>query len=124
MTFHVHMDPSKEAETEAQLCVMEFDPPDSTSGESGRIMWAGDLTAKGSLWPSMLTAERVHEFQEVDVDVEGGGTKKMTEVRNWEAQTGYLVYAIKWMFGAQLQSNFETWVRDLKRFVEGKKETG
>ena len=124
MTFHVRMDPSAEGEQEVPLCVVEFDPPDSSSGKPGRIMWTGDLTAKGSLWPSVLTAERVHEFREVDVEVEGGGTKRMTEVRNWECQVGYLVYVIRWMYEAKLQRNFETWVGDLKRFVEGKKETG
>lgn len=58
---------------------------------------------------SLLAAERVHEL----VDVEGG-----TEVRNWEAQVGWAVYAVKFLYGKRLQGIFEGWVDDLKRFVE------
>lgn len=72
-------------------------------------MWASDPDAPGAMSTSMLTAERVHEI----VDVEGG-----TEVRNWEAQVGWLVYVVRWMYGARLKANFELWVTDLKRFVE------
>lgn len=124
MTFHVRMDPTSESEQDAQLWVTEFDPPDSSSDKPGRIMWAGDLAAKGSFPPWLLTAERVHELRDVEVEVEGGETKRMTEVRNWEAQVGYLVYVVRWMYGTVLQRNFETWVDDLKRFVEGSKERG
>jgi len=56
-----------------------------------------------------LTAEREHEVR----DVEGG-----CEVRNWENQIGWLVYAVKWMYGKKLEANFELWVQNLKRFVE------
>lgn len=42
-----------------------------------------------------------------------------TEVRNWEAQVGWAVYAVKWLYGKRLQSLFEGWVDDLRRFVEG-----
>jgi hypothetical protein len=67
-----------------------------------------------------LTAERVHEVQEADGQEERGRTKRITEVRNWEAQVGYLVYVVRWLYGAQLKKNFETWVQDLKQYVEGK----
>lgn len=125
MTFHVHMNPSSEAETDALLVVTEFDPPDTSSDKLGRVVWAGDLSAKGSIPGFLLTAERVHELQDVEVEVGDGETKRMTEVRNWEIQVGYVAYVIKWMYGAVLQKNFETWVSDLKRFVEeGRKGSG
>lgn len=121
MTFHVRMDPSSESEQEAQLAVTEFDPPDSdsSSGKLGRVVWAGDSEASGSFPGWLLTAERVHEFKDVDVDVEGGETRRMTEVRNWEIQVGYMAYVVRWMFGGVLQKDFEAWVLDLKNFVEG-----
>jgi hypothetical protein len=75
----------------------------------GRIMWASDFEAPGTMSPSLLSAERVHELK----DVEGG-----TEVRNWEAQVGWFVAVVRWMYGARLRANFEIWVNDLKRFVE------
>jgi hypothetical protein len=59
---------------------------------------------------SLLKAERVHELK----TVEGG-----TEVRNWEAQTGWLVYVVRLMYGQRLRDNFQLWVDDLRKFVEG-----
>lgn len=115
------MNPSSQSEQVAKLVVTEFDPPDSdrNSNKLARIVWVGD-SSSGSFPPWLLTAERVHELKEVDVEVEGGETKRMTEVRNWEIQVGYLSYVVRWMFGAVLQRDFETWVADLKRFVEGR----
>lgn len=124
MTFHVQMDPSSPTPQNAQgvaLAVVEFDPPDATTHKPGRIVWANDVTAKGGIPSFLLTAERVHEVQEVAVDAEGGPTRRVTEVRNWEAQVGYLVYVVRWMYGSQLKQNFETWVRDLKQYVEQQK---
>lgn len=72
-------------------------------------MWTNDFDAPGTMSPSLLTAERVHEIK----DVEGG-----TEVRNWEAQAGWVVFMVRLMYGVRLQANFELWVADLKRFVE------
>ncbi|KAH8426809.1 SRPBCC domain-containing protein [Aspergillus melleus] len=121
MTFHVQMDPSSPKPQNAQgvaLAVIEFDPPDAATQKPGRIVWANDVTAKGGIPSFLLTAERVHEVQEVVIDEEGGPTRRVTEVRNWEAQVGYLVYVVRWMYGAQLKKNFETWVRDLKQYVE------
>lgn len=69
--------------------------------------------------PSLLNAERVHEITDVEIG-EGDNLIKGTEVRNWELQAGWLVYAVKWMYGAKLRQNFELWVSDLKKFVEGK----
>ncbi|KAJ5124263.1 uncharacterized protein N7515_008088 [Penicillium bovifimosum] len=98
LTFHVRMDPTStsakpQAAVDTHVVVTECRPPNADTGEGGRIVWA-----------------RVHEIK----DVEGG-----TEVRNWEAQVGWLAYAVRWMYGARLQANFELWVDDLKRFVEG-----
>ncbi|KAB8269176.1 hypothetical protein BDV30DRAFT_217229 [Aspergillus minisclerotigenes] len=121
MTFHVHMDPSSDSEQDVGLVVTEFEPPRANPPKPGRIVWASDLTAKGSMPAFLLTAERVHEVEEFDVQGEDGQTKRVTGVRNWEAQVGYLVYVVRWMFGAQLKKNFETWVQDLKQYVEGKK---
>ncbi|KAJ5780535.1 hypothetical protein N7457_005695 [Penicillium paradoxum] len=114
LTFHVRMDPTStstkpQAATDVQLLVTECRPPNAETGEAGRIVWASDTDAPGAMAPSLLTAERVHEL----TDVEGG-----TEVRNWEAQVGWLVYVVRWMYGVKLQANFELWVADLKRFVE------
>lgn len=81
----------------------------------GRIVWCADPEASGSFSPSLLKAERVHEI----TSVEGG-----TEVRNWEAQVGWLVYVVRWMYNAKLQANFEMWVADLKAFVEGGSNAG
>ncbi|KJK62681.1 Ligand-binding SRPBCC domain of an uncharacterized subfamily of protein [Aspergillus parasiticus SU-1] len=121
MTFHVHMDSSSASEQDVGLVVTEFEPPSANPPKPGRIVWASDLTAKGSMPAFLLTAERVHEVEEVDVQGADGQMKRVTEVRNWEAQVGYLVYVVRWMFGAQLKKNFEAWVEDLKQYVEGKK---
>ncbi|KAE8386411.1 hypothetical protein ETB97_002524 [Aspergillus alliaceus] len=120
MTFHVHMDPSSPGERDVPLIVTEFDPPTVSPPRPGRIVWTGDVTAKWSIPAGLLTAERVHEVEEVEVQ-EGRRVKRVTEVRNWEAQVGYLVYVVRWMYGAQLEKNFETWVQDLKEYVEEKK---
>jgi hypothetical protein len=92
------------------LVVTEFEAPNEETGAAGRIVWTSDSQASGGFSPWLLTAEREHEVRAV----EGG-----TEVRNWENQVGWLVYAVKWMFGAQLEVNFGLWVDGLKRFVEG-----
>lgn len=63
---------------------------------------------------SLLTAERVHELEEVEVD-----GKTMTAVHNWEAQVGLLAYLVKWLFGARLRSNFGIWESGLRGFFEG-----
>lgn len=113
VTFHVRMDPDStkpQAATDAQLVVTEYVAPNAGTGTTGRIVWVGDYDAPGSMSRSLLTAERVHEV----TDVEGG-----TEVRNWECQVGWMVYVVKWMYGAKLNHNFELWVQDLKKFVEG-----
>lgn len=89
--------------------------PNAETGEAGRIVWTVDPEAPGAMAPSLLKAERVHEI----TDVEGG-----TEVRNWEAQVGWLVYAVRWMYGTKLQANFELWVADLKGYVEGHANSG
>lgn len=82
-------------------------------------MWASDPSAKGGFPASLLTAERVHEIVEVEVPGEDGQMRRETEVRNWEAQVGYLVYIVRWMFGDRLKENFEIWVRDLKGTLRG-----
>lgn len=69
---------------------------------------------------SLLTAERVHEITDVEVG-EGGIVARGTEVRNWEAQVGWLVHVVKYMYGTKLRLNFEAWVEDLKRFVESRR---
>ncbi|KAI2786363.1 hypothetical protein POX_g08747 [Penicillium oxalicum] len=121
MTFHVHMNPTStkpQTARDTQLVVTEFVVPDPSTKTPGRIVWVADADAPGGFMPSLLYAERVHEI--VDVDGHGEGVGSRAEVRNWELQTGYLVYLVKWMFGAKLRHNFELWMSDLKRFVEGK----
>lgn len=113
MTFHVRMDPSStkpQASRDVALVVTEFTPPNPSTRTPGRIVWVADYEAAGSIPKSLLTAERVHEV----TGVEGG-----TEVRNWEAQTGWAVYAVRWLYGKRLQENFAGWVDDLRGFVEG-----
>ncbi|KAJ5252040.1 hypothetical protein N7489_002450 [Penicillium chrysogenum] len=117
-TFHVRMEPTSakpQPSTDVHLLISEFRAPNADTGEVGRIVWCADPDAPGALSPSLLTAERVHEI----TAVEGG-----TEVRNWEAQVGWLVYVVRWMYKAKLQANFEMWVADLKGFVEGGSKTG
>ncbi|RLM00669.1 hypothetical protein CFD26_108724 [Aspergillus turcosus] len=123
MTFHVHMDPSStkpQKANDTQLAVIEVEPPNPSAKKPGRIVWASDPNARGGFPASLLTAERVHEIVEVEVPGEDGQMRRGTEVRNWEAQVGYLVYIVRWMFGGRLKKNFEIWVRDLKGYVEGK----
>jgi hypothetical protein len=117
-TFHVRMDPTStstkpQAAVDTHGVVTECRAPNAETGESGRIVWIVDNNAPGGMSASLLRAERVHEIK----DVEGG-----TEVRNWEAQVGWLVYVVRWMYKARLQANFELWVGDLKGFVEGNGE--
>ncbi|GIK01323.1 hypothetical protein Aspvir_005357 [Aspergillus viridinutans] len=117
MTFHVHMNPSStkpQKANDTQLAVIEIEPPNPSAKKPGRIVWASDPNAKGGFPASLLTAERVHEIVEVEVPGEDGQMRRGTEVRNWEAQVGYLVYVVWWMFGGRLKENFEIWVRDLK----------
>ena len=108
------MDPTStsqkpQAATDVNLVITECSAPNPETGSVGRIVWAPDFDAPGTLSPSLLNVERVHEF----TDVEGG-----TEVRNWEAQVGWLAFVVKWMYKVKLQENFELWVNDLKQFVE------
>lgn len=89
-------------------------------------MWAADFDAPGTLAPSLLTAERVHEVVDVDLAVEtadgdASETLRGTEVRTWEAQVGWLAHVVRWMYGNKLQRNFEMWVDGLREFVERKK---
>jgi hypothetical protein len=112
MIFHVRMDPTSskpQAATDVNIVVTEFVEPNAESNTPGRIVWTSDFDAQGTMSRSLLNAERVHEI----TDVEGG-----TEVRNWECQVGWAVYAVKWMYGGRLRNNFELWVKDLKGYVE------
>ncbi|EAW09463.1 uncharacterized protein ACLA_036680 [Aspergillus clavatus NRRL 1] len=127
MTFHVHMDPSssgRQKDTDIQLMVIAFEPPNAGAKTPGRIVWASDSAAKGGIPAMLLTAERVHEVEEVEVSGNGGEVRRGTEVRNWEAQVGYLGYVVRWMYGAQLKQNFETWMRDLKGNAKDKDKAG
>ncbi|KAJ5766907.1 uncharacterized protein N7511_004523 [Penicillium nucicola] len=110
---HVRMDPTStsekpQASTDVYGRVTESTAPNAETGENGRIVWGVDPDAPGAYSPSMLKAERVHEV----TAVEGG-----TEVRNWEAQTGWLVYIVKVMYKERLRANFQLWVDDLTRYV-------
>lgn len=110
------MDPKStkaQAATDVHLVVTECHPPNAETGETGRIVWVADHDAPGSMAPALLKAERVHEV----VDVQREGMVRGTEVRNWEAQVGWVVYAVKWLYGTKLQQNFEGWVDDLREFV-------
>ncbi|CAI7677926.1 unnamed protein product [Penicillium pancosmium] len=107
VTFHVRMDPNStkpQAATDAGLIVTEYEAPNAETGTPGRIVWASDFEAAGTMPPSLLTAERVHEIK--DVKAEEGGLSG-TEVRNWELQVGWMVYVVKWMYGAQLRGFIE-----------------
>lgn len=115
------MDPASakpQAAQDVQLVVTECVAPNPESRTPGRIVWITDYDAAGSLPRALLAAERVHEVTDVEVG-EGEGRSVGTEVRNWEAQVGWAVYAVKWLYGKRLQSLFEGWVDDLRRFVEG-----
>lgn len=121
MTFYTIMDAKKpEKKAEAPLIVEGFEPP-SPDLESGRriarVMWFmdHDSSVKGSYAHWLLHPERVHELEELGGDEEG-----WTEVRTWEAQTGLLAYVVKALYGSILQREFQTWVENLKAFVEGK----
>ncbi|KKK20171.1 hypothetical protein ARAM_007285 [Aspergillus rambellii] len=130
-TFHVRMNaasPGPQREATVHLTVTECSPPDllatttTTTNPRARIVWVNDAPAQGFLMSSLLTAERVHELSVVDVAVggegEGGKVKQMTRVRNWENQTGYLAYVVRWMYGRVLREDFEIWVQGLKEYVE------
>ncbi|KAL4960765.1 uncharacterized protein BDV14DRAFT_181872 [Aspergillus stella-maris] len=135
-TFHANMyperhedpQPDKRGLNETFLEVIEYSPPpppppESGSGPSmadesgeggrkGRIVWASDSGA-GGLISWFLTAERVHEVEEV---VENGSV--VVEVRNWESQVGVLAYVVRWLFEGRLNDNFGYWERGLKRYSE------
>lgn len=119
------MDPEStkpQAARDVQLIVTECVAPDPESRSPGRIVWIADYEAAGSLPRALLAAERVHEVTDVDGEVGEGEAEERsagTEVRNWEAQVGWVVYAVKWLYGKRLQSSFEGWVDDLRGFVEG-----
>lgn len=121
VTFHVRMDPTStkpQAARDVYLLVTECTAPNPETKIPGRIVWVADRDAPGAMSPSLLNAERVHELTDVEIG-EGENAVKGTEVRNWELQTGWMIYAVKWMFGTKLQQNFELWVSDLKKFIEG-----
>ncbi|KAL4937563.1 hypothetical protein BDV06DRAFT_202646 [Aspergillus oleicola] len=133
-TFHANMYPEKHEDpqpdkgglNETFLEVIEYSPPTpdySTSatgsgGEGkrkGRIVWASDPSAGGFItW--FLTAERVHELEEVV----GDDGRVVVEVRNWESQVGCLAYVVRWLFGGRLRDNFGYWERGLKDFSESR----
>ncbi|KAJ5970713.1 Cyclase/dehydrase [Penicillium vulpinum] len=116
-TLHVRMDSTStkpQPATDVHAIVIECGAPNTEIGKGGYIVWVADSEAPGAFSPSLLKAERVHEF----TAVEGG-----TVVRNWEAQSGWLAYAVRWMYGVKLQGFFEMWVADLKKFVEGGSNT-
>ncbi|KAL4879601.1 hypothetical protein BJY04DRAFT_91205 [Aspergillus karnatakaensis] len=132
ITFLVNMYPERVKEPQADssglretfIKVTECQPPAAQSVSSqaqekrkGRIVWGSDPDADGYVMSSLLMAERVHEVSEVEVEV-GGQVKRMTEVRNWESQVGYLAYVVRWMFGERLRGNFEIWEAGLREFVE------
>jgi uncharacterized protein YndB with AHSA1/START domain len=122
VTFHVRMDPEStkpQAARDVYLLITEYTAPNPETKTPGRIVWVVDRDAPGAMSPSLLNAERVHEITDVEIG-EGENVVKGTEVRNWELQAGWMVYAVKWMFGAKLQHNFELWVSDLKKYIEGK----
>lgn len=106
------MNSSSPSETDVHFVVTQCEPPDANR-PVGRIAWAPDFAASGTLPRMLLMAERVHEIAEVGEDEE-----KRTEVRNWEIQNGCLAYVVRWMYGGFLQGAFEGWVRELKGFVE------
>jgi hypothetical protein len=121
VTFHVRMDPTSsqpQAAADTHLVITEYVPPDAAKGTLGRICWKMDFDAPGTMGPSLLTAERVHELKDVEI-TEGENVLRGTEVRNWECQVGWLVYVVRWMYGERLHRNFELWVQDLKNYVEG-----
>jgi hypothetical protein len=138
ITFHVNMyaervkQPLSESTElrETFLKVIECEPPQASpetqAGErgtrKGRIVWASDPDADGYVMSSLLMAERVHEVEEVEVDIDGE-VKTVTEVRNWESQVGYLAYVVRWLFEGRLRGNFEIWEGGLKEFVEGDNPT-
>jgi hypothetical protein len=98
-----------QAAQDVYLLVTEYTAPNPETKTPGRIVWVVDREAPGAMSPSLLNAERVHEITDVEIG-EGDNLIKGTEVRNWELQAGWLVYAVKWMYGAKL----------LKKFVDGK----
>ncbi|KAL2865829.1 SRPBCC domain-containing protein [Aspergillus lucknowensis] len=136
ITFHVNMYPNSgpgdASETQPNnakprdtfLRIIECEAPSSSTlsgtetgtrnGKKARIVWASDASADGYIMSTLLTAERVHELREVEVE-----GKTMTEVRNWESQVGYLAYVVRWMFDGRLKENFKIWESGLKRFAEG-----
>ncbi|KAJ5884941.1 hypothetical protein N7495_009451 [Penicillium taxi] len=116
VTFHVRMDPTStkaQAARDVHLVVTECVKPSVVNNTVGTIVWISDFEVPGAMGPSLLTAERVHELTDAISEGVSG-----TEVRNWEAQVGWLVYIVKALFGTKLQVNFEHWVNDLKGFVE------
>ncbi|KAL4796950.1 hypothetical protein BDV19DRAFT_360131 [Aspergillus venezuelensis] len=137
-TFHANMYPERHEDPQPHakglndtfLEIIEYapPPPESGSGSSmageggegrkgrkGRIVWASDSSA-GGLISWFLTAERVHEVEEVV----GQNGEVVVEVRNWESQVGVLAYVVRWLFEGRLNDNFGYWERGLKRYSEAR----
>jgi len=91
-----------------------FEEPNPTENKPGRIVWAVDVSAKGSFPLWLLRAERTHIVSEETV-----GQEKVVRVNNWEFQTGWLSWIVKWMFQGMFEEvAFPRWVKDLKEYVE------
>ncbi|KAL4949185.1 hypothetical protein BDW69DRAFT_174967 [Aspergillus filifer] len=127
-TFHANMYPERHEAPQPDakglndtfLEVIEYESPESGSLTSsdgkrkGRIVWASDPSAGGFIsW--FLTAERVHEVEEVVAE----NGEVVVEVRNWESQVGVLAYVVKWLFDGRLNDNFGYWERGLRNYSEG-----
>ncbi|KXG52146.1 uncharacterized protein PGRI_084300 [Penicillium griseofulvum] len=114
-TFHVSAEPT--ITFNIPLAVTEFTAPNPESASPGHIVWTVDYDAPGAPPPFLLVGERMHELKDVELMVDDR-LLRGTEVRHWEAMMGWLAHAVQWIYGRKLQQGFDTWVSDLKTFME------
>lgn len=106
MTLHVRMTPGSPAPRLQKEEVTEA----SDDGASGilTISWGARTMPK-----FMLRTLRVNEFHPVTV-----GATETCDYRTWIQMSGPMAYTIRTMASGILQSRFDDWSQDLKRYAE------
>lgn len=90
----------------------------SNTGEVYRLAWAGI-----GMPPSFLSAYRVMEVRQLSTSTAGSGaSEELCELRTWETMEGPVAYIVKMLYGKLLQTRFEEFAADLKKYAEGTRQ--
>lgn len=106
MTLHVRMTPGNSAPRLQKEEVTEVSDHDASGVLS--ISWGARGMPK-----FMLRTLRVNEFHPVIA-----GDTETCDYRTWITMSGPVAYTIRAMFSGVLQSRFDDWSQDLKRYAE------